>query len=236
VPEAERLRGLIAEQPNIADRMRAQMQVSEDLRFALFFPRAEATWPEWQRADWRERGRLALKVGQAIVEQHPVDFLMVSARDWGSLILYPMHWPAWASSEPPDPLQFPACRRDDNCWALTRYDIPPQALAAMLAVSLSGAIGGAFLLLGASPAVLRRRAGPAVILFWSMALVLHASLLAGAAFESGLVRYTIGLHAVGVGLLVWFLYLGWCRVRERFLLISFDAGRRRFSAGGTSNT
>jgi hypothetical protein len=106
----------------------------------------------------------------------------------------------------------------------------------MLAVSLGGTVGGAILILAAFPRVLRRKAEPAVLLFWSMALVLHASLLAAAAVESGLVRYTIGLHPLGVGLLVWFLYLGWCRVRGRFPLTPFGSGLRGFSATGTSKT
>jgi hypothetical protein len=235
-PEAVRLRDLISAQPNIADRMRAQMQASEDLRFALFAPAAEATWPEWQGADWRARGHLAMKVGQDIIRHHPLDFLKVGARDWGSLLLYPMHWPAWASSERADRLQFPACRLHDNCWALTRYDIPAPALVAMLTVSIGGAIGGAILLLTASIRALRRKATPTVILFWSMALVLHASLLASGAFESGLVRYTIALHALGVGLLVWFLHLGWRRMRARFPLMPFISGRRPLAAARTLNT
>ena len=224
-PEAARLRVLVDAQPNIADRMRAQMQASEDLRFALFFPAAEENWPDWQIADWRERGALALTVGSRLIERHPLGFLQVWARDWGSLVLYPMHWPAWASTEPPDKLLFPACRLHDNCWALTRYDIPAPALAVMLAVSLTGAIGGVLLLLGASGRVLRRRALPTTILFWAMTLVLHTSLLVSAAFESGLVRYTVGLHVLGAALLLWFLHVAWGHCQEWFRIGQFRMWR-----------
>ena len=84
--------------------------------------------------------------------------------------------------------------------------------------------------------MLRRKVTPAVLLFWSIALVLHVSLLVTGATESGLVRYTIGLHPLGVALLVWFLHLAWCRVRAPFPLLPFVSGWRPIVAARTSNT
>ncbi len=62
VPVAAEARRLIAAQPDLGHRLRAQLQSTEDLRFASFFPAAEAHWPEWRDATWRDRSDLGLDV------------------------------------------------------------------------------------------------------------------------------------------------------------------------------
>ncbi len=171
---------------------------------ASFFPAAEAHWPEWRDATWRDRSDLGLDVALTLIGRHPAGFLGLWARDWAALALYPNYWPAaWSAAGPPDRHAFLACRLQGNCWALTRYDVAPHWIAAMLLVSLTGAAGGLAVALAAAPRVLRRRAAPATALFWAIAVVLQASLLASSAAEAGFARYTAALHVLGTALLLW---------------------------------
>jgi hypothetical protein len=203
VPVAAEARRLTAAQPDLAARLRAHLQGSEDVRFASFFPEAEAHWPEWRDATWRNRSDLGLALASRLIERHPFGFTELWLRDWASLLLYPNYWPAWASADPPDPHAFLRCRLHANCWALMRYDISLYWLASMLAVSVGGAIIGLAVLLGAAPLVLRRRASAVIALCWTMGLVLHASLLLSSFAEAGFVRYTVGMHVLGTALLLW---------------------------------
>ncbi len=206
VSAAANLRAVINAQPDLAARLRAQDQAYQDLRFPLFFPAAEQSWPAWAGSDWRMRGKLALAYSEAVIEHHPGMYLRLWANDWLSLVLYPQLWPAWATANA-DGALFPACRIHSNCWVLERDDVHARTLLDMLLVSLAGAIGGGVLLVFRAGPVLTRRADPELALFWTMALVLHISLLGTAAFEAGLVRYTDLTHVLGVALLLWFVSL-----------------------------
>jgi hypothetical protein len=203
VPAAAAARQRIAAQPDLLARLRAHLQSSEDIRFAVFFPAAEAGWPAWRDATWRERSELGLALARQLIVRHPGGFAELWLRDWASLLLYPNYWPAWATADAADPRAFPACLRQNNCWALTRYDISPHWLAAMLAGSLGGAAVGLVLLPGAAGRVLRRGAEPVTTLCWGIALLLHASLLLSAFAEAGFSRYTAGPHVLGSVLLLW---------------------------------
>jgi hypothetical protein len=55
-------RRLLAAQPDLAARLRAQVQISGDVRFAVFWKAADSGWPEWQAADDREKGNLAMGI------------------------------------------------------------------------------------------------------------------------------------------------------------------------------
>ncbi|MDN3568536.1 hypothetical protein ACFQY5_03780 [Paeniroseomonas aquatica] len=203
VPVAAESRRLIAAQPDLAARLRAQMQALHDVRYPAFFAESEAHWPAWRDGDWTRRNQLALDVARRLIARHPGEFLTLWLRDWASLVLYPSFWPGWASADPPDPLAFLACRLHESCWALTRYPLRPHWYGTMLLSSLVGVVGGLAVILMATGRVLRRRASPAVVLAWAMAIVLHASLLLSAASEAGTVRYTVALHVIDVALLLW---------------------------------
>jgi hypothetical protein len=204
VPVAEGARRRIEAQPDLAARLRAHLQSSQDVRFGAFFPAAEAQWPAWRdAASWRERSDLGLGVALRLVADHPLGFLRLWARDWAALLLYPGYRPAWASADVGDPRAFPACRLQGNCWALTRYGVSPLWLGAMLAVSLGGAAVGLVVLLGVARPVPARRAMPATALAWCLGLVLHASLLLTSLAEAGFARYTAGLHVLGTALVLW---------------------------------
>ncbi len=203
-PASKALRAAVAAQPDLAARLRAQDQAFEDLRYALFFPAAKRNWPAWAASDLRERGRLALALSKTIVQHHPWEYLKLWADDWLALVLYPQIWPEWATTRA-DGALFPACRLQDNCWALNPSDVHARTLLGMLAASLAGTLGGAIVLVFRARRVLTRQADPVTALFWTLALVLHASLLATSAFEAGLVRYTDITHVLGVALLSWFL-------------------------------
>jgi hypothetical protein len=203
LPVAVESRQLIAAQPDLASRMRAQMQASEDVRFAAFFPDAERSWPAWQSADWLHRAELGVPVARALMAGHAGSFLALWARDWAALVLYPNYWPAWSTSDLPRSA-FLACRTQDNCWSAARYDIPLYALIGMLVTSVAGVGGGILVLLTTARQVLRRRMTAATSLFWVIAAVLQASVLTSSASESGFSRYTVALHVLSGTLLLWF--------------------------------
>jgi hypothetical protein len=203
-PASQDLRRLIAAQPDLGARLRAQGQAYQDLRFALFFPAAEETWPVWASADWRTRGEQALALSKLLIERHPREYVGLWAHDWMALVLYPEYWPNWATSTADGSL-FPFCRMTGNCWALMNYETSTVVLLGMLVTSLVGTAGGGALLVFRCWRVLRRRAEPTTALFWSLALVLQATLLMSSAFEVGAGRYTIGANVLGVALLLWFL-------------------------------
>jgi hypothetical protein len=240
-PVAEDLRKLIAAQPDLGAGLRAQAQAYQDLRFALFFPAAEESWPVWASADWRTRGDLALTLSKHLIERHPWKYVGLWAHDWMGLVLYPGYWPGWATTKA-DGALFPFCRMTGNCWALMGYRIPGVILLSMLTVSLIGTAGSAGLLVFRGWRVLRRNAEPMTTLFWSLALVLQATLLMSSAFEVGAGRYTIGSHILGVALLLWFLSMlpkrfldgfvsgQWLRVSLRGLSTLFPMNVLVFSA------
>ena len=211
VPVAEGARRRIESQPDLAARLRAHLQSSQDVRFGSFFPAAEAQWPAWRDASWRERSDLGLGVALRLVADHPLGFLRLWAQDWAALLLYPGYRPAWASADVGDPRAFPACGLQGNCWALTRYGVSPLWLGAMLVVSLGGAAVGLVVLLGAARPVLTRRAMPTTTLAWCLGLVLHASLLLTSLAEAGFARYTAGLHVLGTALVLWAAVEVWRR-------------------------
>ena len=64
VPVAAAARRLMAEQPDIAARMRAQFQASGDVRFTDFWRAAGREWPEWIAADGRGKDQLARPVAR----------------------------------------------------------------------------------------------------------------------------------------------------------------------------
>ncbi len=202
-PTGQYLRELIKEQPDLAARLRAQDQAYQDLRFPLFYPAAEGSWPDWAKGDWQTRGELALALSRTVIERHPWEYVKLWANDWLSLVLYPQHWPKWATAQADGSL-FPACRLHDNCWVLSRDEVPAKTLLDMLIVSLAGTIGGGLVLIFCVRRVILRRADPKTALFWTIALVLQVSLLGTSAFEAGLVRYTDITHLLGVALLLWF--------------------------------
>ena len=116
----------------------------------------------------------------------------------------PNSWPGWATSQA-DGEFFAACRQHGNCWLLARNDVPARVMLPMLVVSLVGIIGGTTMLVCCSWRVLRRRANPQTVLFWTLALVLQSSLLLTSAFEAGIERYTNAIHVLGVALSLWLL-------------------------------
>lgn len=203
MPVIERSRALLAAQPDLPTRLRAQVQVSGDMRFVAFWPAAEALWPAWQAADDREKGRLAMALDRQLIAAHPGAYLNLVAHDWLSLVLHPAYWPRWASAEVAEPHAFALCRERDNCWALMRFDLPWPGVLALFAASLPGTLAALVLALVLLPVVLRRRASPAMVLAWGVALLVHGTLLGSAAFEYGITRYTVGLHVLDLTLLLW---------------------------------
>jgi hypothetical protein len=225
-PVAQDLRKLIANQPDLGARLRAQGQAYQDLRFAIFYPAAEETWPVWAHADWRARGELALALSKRLIERHPWEYVGLWAHDWMGLVVYPGYWPGWATVNA-DGERFPLCRTTGNCWALTTYEIRALTLLGMLVVSLVGTAGGWSLLVFRCWRVAHRRAEPMTALFWSLALVIQAILLMSSAFEVGASRYTIGTHILGVALLLWLLSMLPMHVSNYFTSGGrFSPGRR----------
>ena len=53
------------------------------------------------------------------------------------------------------------------------------------------------------------------MLAWGLALVVHATLLATSAFETGQARYTVALHVLDLTLLLWLATRLWRRRRNR---------------------
>jgi hypothetical protein len=203
VPAASDHRRAVDAMPDLAARLRAQMQSYEDLRFHTFLQVANASWPAWIAADWRERGELVKPIAARIISHHPGEYALLLLGDVASLIVYPNHWPAWATYDPPDRHVFSFCVLDGGCWALTRYDIPAHGLIVMLLASLGGTLGGVIFLLTGAPGVLRRRAPPLTAMFWVGTVVSLLIMLATAAAEAGVVRYTVALHVFRVTLLLW---------------------------------
>jgi hypothetical protein len=203
-------RRLIAAQPDLAARLRAQVQVSGDVRFPVFWMAAEAFWPEWRAADLRGKGKLAMQLARALVAAHPMDYVRLWANDWLSLVVHPAYWPAWATAVPADRSVFRFCGELDTCWGLERFDLPAFGLIPLIGVSVLGTLAAAVLIPVLGWRALRRQASPVAVLMLGMALVVHASLLATSAFEAGHVRYTVALHVLDLALLLW-LVLGLIR-------------------------
>jgi cation transport ATPase len=204
IPAAVEARQLIGTQPDLAARIRAQFQAgSADLRWATFLPAAEASWPAWAAADWRERDQLVRPIALALILRHPLGFLQLWANDWLGLVLHPAYWPAWVTEEAADKRAFRACLLLDNCWGLDRYDLPVHGLVVMLSVSILGTLAALLVLLGGAWRVLRRRAAADTVVFWVAALVLQASLLVTSFFEAGHVRFTVAFHILDLALLAW---------------------------------
>jgi hypothetical protein len=197
-------RTLIRSQPDLAARIRAQFQAgSADLRWATFLPAAESTWLAWAGGDWWEHDQLVRPIALALIDRHRLGFLRLWANDWLGLVLHPAYWPAWATEEAADKRAFRACLLLDNCWGLDRYDLPVHGLVVMLSVSILGTLAALLVLLGAAWRVLRRRAPADTVVFWAVALVLHASLLVTSFFEAGHVRFTVAFHVLDLALLCW---------------------------------
>ena len=205
LPAAAAARRHIAEQPDIAATLRAQIQSSGDVRFPAFWPTAEREWPEWMAADGRGKDLLARGIARDLIAAHPGEYLRLWANDWLGLIIQPSYWPAWATTVPSDWTTFAFCREFDNCWGLERYDLPPHGLV----ILIGGAVGGAVLAFILIPVlawpVLRRRADPTRVLVWGIALVLHGTLIVTSAIEAGHIRYTVALHVLDITLLLWLL-------------------------------
>lgn len=216
-PYAARDRALIAAQPDLAARLRAQVQsTSSDLRWSVFIPDAEKTWPAWKQADWRRRGQMAGDVSKVLIRRHPLGALSLWANDWLSLVVQPAYWPASMSRMTPDRNAFIACGRDHSCWALERYDLPVANRIILLGVSVAGPVAALLVIILAGPSVLRRRADAMTVLFLAVALVLQATLLLTSAFEAGHVRYTVATHVLALPMLTWLAMLAWRRRPEWF--------------------
>ncbi len=208
LPYAERDRALIAAQPDLAARLRAQVQsASSDLRWSVFIPDAGTNWPAWRQADWRRRGQMAGDVSKILIRRHPLGALSLWANDWLSLVVQPAYWPAGMTQVTPEKKAFIGCGQDHNCWALERYGLPPVSRIILLGVSISGPIAALLVIILAGLPVLRRRADAVTILFVAVALVLQASLLLTSAFEAGHVRYTVAMHVLELPLLTWLALL-----------------------------
>lgn len=216
VAEAAALsRQLIAEQPDFAARLRAQVQASSDVRYAVFWPRAEAEWPEWSRAGGQERDRLARAISAPLVAAHRGEYLRMAANDWLSLVVHPNYWPAALTATPAEPHRFAACAQTGTCWGIDRYDFPLFGLVPLFAVSILGTLAALLLIPLRALPVLRRRAAPVLVLMWGAAMVLHGTLLATAAVEAGHMRYTVALHTLDLMLLFWLAALGARRLLPR---------------------
>jgi hypothetical protein len=196
--DAEQARRVMARQPDLAARLRAQLQATQDIRYASFFPAMQAAWPAWATATWRERSGLGQALAVRLVAAHPVGYARLWLDDWLSLVLYPTYWPGWASTEEPDRSLFPACRIQQNCWALERYDVALLAWLPPILISVGALVAGTMFLLVQGWSVLRRRGNPEVVLCCSLMLVIHATLLVSAATEAGFARYATPVHAMAV--------------------------------------
>jgi len=214
LPVVEESRRLMAAQPDLAARLRAQVQVSGDVRFPVFWSAADALWPEWQAADDREKGRLAMAISRRLIATHPWEYLNLWVHDWLSLVIHPAYWPAWATTEAADPHAFAFCRETDSCWGLERYDLPLLGSLALFGVSVPGTLVAFVLIFWLAPQVLRRRAERVTVLVWGMALMVHGTLLANSAFEAGHIRYTVALHVLDVALLLWLTARSWSSRRR----------------------
>lgn len=195
-------RALTAEQPDLAARLRAQIQASSDVRYAVFWPAAETEWPEWAAADGRERDRLAKAISAPLIAAHRGEYLQMVANDWISQIIHPHYWPAAFTSTPADPRRFAACAATETCWGIDRYDFPLFGLVPLFTVSVLGSLAALLLIPLAALPVLRRRATPMLVLMWGGAMVVHGTLLVTAAAEAGHVRYTVAPHAIDMMLLL----------------------------------
>lgn len=205
LPAAAAARRLIAEQPDIAATLRAQIQSSGDVRFPAFWPTAEREWPEWMAADGRGKDQLARVIARDLIAAHPGEYLRLWAHDWLGLIIQPSYWPAWATTVPADWTAFAFCREFDNCWGLERYDLPIHGLVILIGAAVGGAVLALVLIPFLALRVLRRRAGPVTVLIWGIALVLHGTLIVTSAVEAGHIRYTVALHVLDITLLLWLL-------------------------------
>lgn len=205
VPAAAAARRLMAEQPDIAASLRAQIQSSGDVRFPAFWPTAEREWPEWIAADGRGKDLLARGIARDLIAAHPGEYLRLWARDWLGLIIQPSYWPAWATTVPSDWSAFAFCREYENCWGLERYDLPIHGLLILIGGAVCGAILALVLIPVLAWPVLRRRAEPVTVLMWGIALVLHGTLIVTSAVEAGHIRYTVALHVLDITLLLWLL-------------------------------
>lgn len=205
-PVAAAERKLVAEQPDLSARLRTELQVtSSDLRWGVFVPQAAGTWPAWRSSDWRERGVLGGQISRVLIHRHPSGYLKLWFNDWLTLVLQPAYWPAWSTTVIKDRDDFAACRLQHSCWALDRYDLPLRNLVTLLGPSMAGPLAGFFMLICLAGRVLRRNATPESVLFWSMALVLHAGLLLSSAFEAGHIRMTVAFHVLDLAILMYLL-------------------------------
>ncbi len=197
-------RALIAAQPDLAARLRAQVQAtSSDLRWGVFIPAAERTWPAWREADWRARGQLAGRVSLALIRSHPLGALSLWFNDWLAMIVQPAHWPPGWSTMTPVPRSFVACGHDDNCWALQIEDVPWMNRIVLLGCSAAGPIAALIVIVLNAGPVLRRRSSAPTVLFFLTAILIHATLLLTSAFEAGHVRYTVAIQVLELPLLLW---------------------------------
>jgi hypothetical protein len=208
VAEAAALsRQLTAEQPDLAARLRAQVQATSDVRYAVFWPAAEQDWPAWAQADGRERDRLAREISAPLLAKHRDEYLRMAVNDWLSLVVHPHYWPAAWTSVPAEPQRFAACAQTETCWGIERYDYPLFGLVPLFTVSILGTLAALLLIPLRGLAVLRRRASPMLVLMWGAAMVVHGTLLVTAAAEAGHVRYTVALQALDMLLLFWLVAL-----------------------------
>ena len=196
-------RQLTAEQPDFAARLRAQIQATSDVRYAVFWPLADKDWPEWIAADGRQKDAIARAISAPLLAAHRGEYLAMVANDWISLIIHPHYWPAALTAVPADPQRFAACAQTETCWGIERYDFPLFGMVPLFGVSILGTLATLLLIPLAAARVLRRRATPMLVLMWGAAMVVHGTLLATAAAEAGHVRYTVALHALDLMLLLW---------------------------------
>jgi hypothetical protein len=196
-------RQLTAEQPDLTARLRAQIQASSDVRYAVFWPAADVDWPEWVAADGRERDRLAKAISAPLIAAHRGEYLRMVANDWISLIIHPHYWPAAFTSTPTNRERFAACAATETCWGIDRYDFPLFGLVPLFTVSILGTLATLLLIPLAALPVLRRRGSPMLVLMWGGAMVVHGTLLATAAAEAGHMRYTVAPHAIDMMVLFW---------------------------------
>ena len=201
--DARQARETMARQPDLAARLRAQLQSTQDLRYASFFPAAQEQWPAWAGASWRERSTLAQGLATRLIAAHPMAYAGLWLNDWLSLILYPNFWPAWASTEDAGRDAYPACRIQQNCWAMQRHDVPRVAWLLPILLSVGGLLAGTALLLRLGGRALYRRAAPLAVLACGLMLVIHATLLLSAATEAGFARYATPVHVMAVVVVLW---------------------------------
>jgi hypothetical protein len=196
-------RQLTAEQPDLAARLRAQIQASSDVRYAVFWPGADKDWPEWIAADGRQKDALARAISAPLLAAHRGEYLRMVANDWIAQIIHPHYWPAAFTAVPTDRQRFAACAQTDTCWGIERYDFPLFGLVPLFVVSVLGTLAALAVIPVYALCVLRRRASPLVVLMWGSVMVVHGTLLVTAAAEAGHVRYTVAVHALDMMLLFW---------------------------------